>query len=295
MRERIITALMQAMPKKTVSRLMGRIARSPWSRRLIPYYIRRFDVDVSQVEKPVSQYATLLDFFVRGLKEGARPVDPDPRCVVSPVDGTVSQLGSIADDTMLQAKGVTYSLEALLGADAEQARKFCGGQFVTIYLSPRDYHRIHTPVQGRVKRLTYIPGTLFPVNAMGVRCIKGLFARNERLITYMDTPAGYIALVKVGATNVGSIKVQYDPFISTNRPGKRQKENKEYPSMQPMDKGEEIGRFEFGSTVILLFEKGKIDWTDGLAPGRFLHMGQPLAYIRHSSKNDVRLKSDKGE
>lgn len=266
MKEQILMAMMNVMPKKTVSRWMGRFARSPFSRRLIPYFIRRFDVDLSQVEKPISQYPTLLDFFVRGLKEGSRPVDLDSTCVVSPVDGTVSQSGTIENGTLLQAKGVTYTLEALLGGNQEKVEKFSGGQFVTIYLSPRDYHRIHLPIRGKVKGLTYIPGSLFPVNPFGVRRIPGLFARNERLITYLNGPVDEMALVKVGATNVGSIRVVYDKEIYTNRRGKKVIENRTYVDLDEMEKGEELGRFEFGSTVILLFEPGKIEWIDTLVP-----------------------------
>ncbi|EGK12064.1 archaetidylserine decarboxylase [Kroppenstedtia eburnea] len=280
MKERILMAMLNCMPKKSVSRWMGRLARSPHSRRLIPYFIRRFDVDLSQVEKPVSQYQTLLDFFVRGLKEGARPVDPDPERIVSPVDGTVSQMGEIHEGTILQAKGVTYTLEALLGGNGEKMSRFEGGRFITLYLSPRDYHRIHTPIQGRVTGLTYIPGSLFPVNALGVQRVRGLFARNERLITFLQSPAGDVALVKVGATNVGSIRVVYDREIVTNCRGRKQILSRDYPGMEALEKGEELGRFEFGSTVILLFEADRIDWVGGLSPGTMIRMGEPIASIR---------------
>lgn len=280
MKERMMIAMLSCLPKKSVSRWVGRLARSPRSRRLIPYFIRRFDVDLSQVEKPVSQYRSLLDFFVRGLKEGARPVDSAPDRLVSPVDGTISQLGEIEKGIILQAKGVTYTLNALLGGNDEKVSRFEGGRFLTVYLSPRDYHRIHTPIQGKVMGLTYIPGSLFPVNALGVRRVRGLFARNERLITYLDTPAGGVALVKVGATNVGSIRVVYDPEVVTNRLGRKRIFNRSYPETEEMMKGEELGRFEFGSTVILLFEAGRVDWIGDLSPGKAVQMGQPIARIR---------------
>ncbi|PTX58271.1 phosphatidylserine decarboxylase [Melghirimyces profundicolus] len=285
MKERILMAILNCMPKNTISRWMGRFARSPFSRRLIPYFIRRFDVDLTQVEKPVSDYPTLLDFFVRGLKEGARPVNPDPDFIVSPVDGMVSQCGTVSDGTLLQAKGVTYTLEALLGGDEEKVRLFSGGRFITLYLSPRDYHRIHTPVTGKVKGLTYIPGSLFPVNALGVKRVRGLFARNERLITYLDSPAGKVALVKVGATNVGSIRVVYDPEITTNHPGKRRMVTRIYPESNELEKGQELGRFEFGSTVILLLEPGKTEWIGELSPGTRVRMGQPIARILSGKTN----------
>ncbi|OYD08889.1 archaetidylserine decarboxylase [Paludifilum halophilum] len=279
MKERLFLTLLQMIPKKTVSRWMGRLARTSFSRRLIPYYIRRFDVDLSQISRPVSEYGSLLDFFVRGLQEGARPVHSDPESVTSPVDGTISQIGSIDNGTLLQAKGVSYSLEALLGGDKEKVRDFQGGWFLTIYLSPRDYHRIHTPIQGRVTSLTYIPGTLFPVNAFGVRKIPGLFAKNERLITYMEGTCGRVAVVKVGATNVGSIKVNYDPEVTTNRRRGKQVEKRAYPSKKVLEKGAELGRFEFGSTVILLFQPECIQWNEGMAPGSILKMGQPVGQV----------------
>ncbi|MDR6225245.1 archaetidylserine decarboxylase [Desmospora profundinema] len=279
MKENLFLSALHVLPKRTLSRLMGSFARSPLSRRLIPFYIRRFDVDLSQVEKPASQYESLMEFFVRGLKEGARPVDPDPRMVVSPVDGTVSQAGTVEEDTLIQAKGVQYSLEALLGGAGTDVDSFRGGSYLTVYLSPRDYHRIHTPVAGRVTHLTWIPGTLFPVNEMGVRRIPGLFTRNERLITYMETKAGRMALVKVGATNVGSIRVSYDPDILTNRRGKKSPVRREYREIAVWEKGEEMGRFEFGSTVILLFQARSVQWLEPIRPGGRVQMGQPIGQL----------------
>lgn len=278
MKDRMLFMLIQALPKKAVSRMVGRFARSPLSRRLIPLYIRRFDIDLSQVEKPWQEYKTLLDFFVRGLKPGARPIDPGEKSVVSPVDGTVYQQGRIKEGTLLQAKGINYSLDTLLGNNEEAAKCFEGGQFLTIYLSPKDYHRIHAPVAGRVLGLTYIPGSLFPVNRLGLRHVRGLFAKNERLITYLESEAGRIAVVKVGATNVGSIKVTYDPQMCTNR-SRRRLEHKKYSHDPRLDKGEEMGRFEFGSTVILLFESEGIRWCMDLTPGASLQMGQPIAEV----------------
>ncbi|QKG85116.1 phosphatidylserine decarboxylase [Kroppenstedtia pulmonis] len=278
MKEGFVLGLMKVIPKKTVSRWMGRFARSPFSRRMIPYYIRRFDVDVDQAEKPVSEYRTLLEFFVRKLKNGARPVPEDPRLIISPVDCCISQLGRIENGVLIQAKGVTYTLNALLGGDQEKTESFQEGFFITMYLSPKDYHRIHMPVRGKVVGLSYIPGSLFPVNPLGVRRVRGLFTKNERLITYLDSDAGYVAVVKVGATNVGSIKVEYDQDICTNLPRRKCVETRTYSSKEFWEKGAELGRFEFGSTVILLFQKGQIDWED-LKPGMTLRMGQSIGRI----------------
>lgn len=278
MKDRMLLTLLQALPKKAISRWMGRFARSPVSKRFIPYYIKRFDIDLSEVEKPWEEYESLQEFFIRRLKPGARPVDPSPDTVVSPVDGTISQIGTITRDTLIQAKGLEYCLEELLGGDQERAKQFENGEFVTIYLSPREYHRIHAPMKGRITGLTYIPGTLFPVNTFGVRTVRELFVRNERLVTYLtSSELGTVAVVKVGATNVGSVKVTFDPHVVTNQPRKKQMERKSYHPQPELEKGEEMGRFEFGSTVILLFEEGRIRWCRNWCPEDPIQMGQPIA------------------
>jgi phosphatidylserine decarboxylase len=260
-----------------MSRLMGYIARRPFSRRLIPLYIRYFDIDMEPVKKPLSEFENLVDFFVRAYREEARPIDFREEVVVSPVDGTISQCGMIEEGRLFQAKGHYYSLTELLGETEAQVKPFYNGQFMTIYLSPRDYHRIHIPVTGGVEAMTYIPGELYPVNQWGVQKVPRLFSRNERLVTHVQSPFGRIALVKVGATNVGSIKVVYDQDIVTNR-RKARYIHKVYPEAYSMSKGAELGRFEFGSTVILLFEPQMIDWVSELKPGKTLRMGQPIAW-----------------
>ncbi|SDW67641.1 phosphatidylserine decarboxylase [Marininema mesophilum] len=277
MKEQLLITVLKALPKKTISRWMGSFSRTSFSRRFIPFYIKRFNVDISEAEHPVTAYPTLLDFFVRDLKEGVRPIDSDPEVITSPVDGAVSQKGCIAEGTMLQAKGVTYSLEALLAEDSLLAAQFAGGDFLTLYLSPRDYHRIHAPVSGKVTALTYVPGTLFPVNELGVQRVHGLFARNERLITLMDSPCGKVAVIKVGATNVGSIRVNYEPEVCTNHPKQKKIVRREYSTPAWLDKGEEMGRFEFGSTVILLFQKNRVKWIKDLKAGVPVRMGEALA------------------
>ncbi|SFS67028.1 archaetidylserine decarboxylase [Marininema halotolerans] len=277
MKDQLLITALKALPKKTISRWTGKFARSSLSRHIIPYYIKRFNVDIAEAEHPVAAYPTLLDFFVRGLKEGARPINSDPQMITSPVDGTVSQSGPIKEGMLLQAKGVTYSLEALLGGDASLSARFLGGEFLTLYLSPRDYHRIHAPVSGQVTEFTYIPGSLFPVNELGVQRVHGLFARNERLITLLETPCGEVAVIKVGATNVGSIRVTYEPEVYTNHPKKKKVERRTYKKPVWIDKGEELGRFEFGSTVILLFQADRVKWLKQLQPGDTIRMGEALA------------------
>ncbi|HWJ03280.1 MAG TPA: archaetidylserine decarboxylase, partial [Verrucomicrobiae bacterium] len=182
----------------------------------------------------------------------------------------------ITDGALIQAKGICYSVTELLGQDKEKADRFTNGSFVTIYLSPKDYHRIHTPLEGQVLSSTYVPGTLFPVNPFGVRAVKGLFARNERLITYLASKAGLIALVKVGATIVGSVKVNYGDE-TTNLPGGKLA-MREYSPSPCLGKGEELGRFELGSTVILLFEPGRVQFN--VREGERVLMGQQIGEIK---------------
>jgi phosphatidylserine decarboxylase len=276
MRDPVLRFFWKITPKHSVSRLVGSIAKKRFSRHFIPFYIKKFQIDLHPVKKPVDQFETLLDFFVRELHDDARPIDADPMKVVSPVDGVVTQMGHIQEGTLIQAKGVSYKLEELL-ADEKDFLPFLDGEFMTIYLSPRDYHRIHSPLQGEVTSLTYVPGRLYPVNEAGVRLFPGLFAQNERVISYIDHPAGKVAVVKVGATNVGSIKVTFDEQLVTNQGKQRRLEKKTYPQAIQLRKGEELGRFEFGSTVILIFPPQMIRWLPTIEQGSLLQMGQSIA------------------
>lgn len=278
MKDRVSRFFWRLTPKNGVSRLVGSLAKKRFSRHFIPFYIKKFQIDLHPVKKPVDQFESLLDFFVRELTAEARPIDSDPKKVTSPVDGVITQMGKIKDGTLIQAKGIAYSLEGLLAGDSKAAH-FANGQFATIYLSPRDYHRIHSPISGQIESLTYIPGNLYPVNESGVRLFPGLFTQNERVISYLHTKYGQVALVKVGATNVGSIKVTYDGDIVTNISKKQQKNKKTYPKAIRMKKGEELGRFEFGSTVILIFEPEMIGWLPEISKGISLKMGQPIAEV----------------
>ena len=261
------------MPQHLVSRLAGRFARSAWSRAAIPLYVRHFNIDVEQAEKPVGEYDNLLSFFIRRLKPGTRPMAMEPDVVISPVDGTIYAAGPIDGDQLWQVKGETYSLLDFLGGDPEMAERFVDGGFVTIYLSPQDYHRIHVPFGGQVKQAHYIPGSLFPVNPFALRNVTRLFARNERLATFLETRAGTMGVVKVGATIVGSVRVVYGDY----RTNQRRKARLDKLSGGPrFAKGDELGRFEFGSTVILLFEKGQVRLRD-LNVGDKVVLGQPIA------------------
>jgi phosphatidylserine decarboxylase len=265
---------LRLLPKCTLTAVVGWAARQSWSKHLIPWYIRRYQIDDSEAELVPSEYPSLVDFFARRLREGARTVAKTG--VVSPVDGTVSACGAIRSGTLLQAKGCEYTLEALLGG-SDWAEIYQNGDYMTIYLSPRDYHRIHAPLPGTITRWRYIPGSLFPVNPAGVRYVPGLFTKNERLITQVESPFGRYAVVKVGATIVGSIRTAYGPEYQ--RPHRRRRQSVASGAVEiPVDRGEEIGRFEFGSTVVLLFEPGMIR-NICVQRGETVQMGQRVARL----------------
>ncbi len=267
------------LPKSALSRLLGRAASRRWPRWLLrpamALYRIGFWIDMGPFQVPPGGFATFNEFFARPLRPGARPIDPDDARVVSPVDGAVSQAGTIADGRLIQAKGRDYSLERLLGGDPAW-REYEGGAFVTLYLSPRDYHRIHSPLAASVTRFCYEPGELWSVSGAAVRGVPNLFARNERLISFLATPAGEVALVAVGATVVGSIKVVYHPIVSNLRGAAPLAQTLAQPF--PLQKGQELGRFEIGSTVILVFRPGRVE-LDRLLPGDKVKMGQGIGTL----------------
>lgn len=269
--------IMSVLPKKSLSRLVGKVANSSYSKVFIPHYIKHYKIDADEAEKSLTEFNSLTDFFIRKLKKDKRKVDDNPNSIVSPVDGVISIFGNIENGALIQAKGIYFTVNELLGNDKNQALKYNGGKFATIYLSPKDYHRIHSPLAGKIKSFTYVPGTLFPVNPFGVRAVKGLFARNERLITYLTTAAGEVAVIKVGATIVGSVKVNYNEITTNVSDNKIIKGT--ISDNQFLDKGEELGRFEFGSTVILLFEKDKMIFDEELKAGQSILMGSVIGQI----------------
>ena len=276
MRDDTFMQLMRVVPKGVLSTAVGHATRAPAPSAVhqmaIKAFARRYRVDLHEAERPVEDYRTFAEFFTRRLKRGLRPVDPGEHVVVSPVDGAVSQIGYAERGECIQAKGVRFSLEKLL-ADPVEADRFLGGAYATLYLSPRDYHRIHSPLPGAITGYRYLPGEFWPVNRASVRLREGLFCGNERLITWMDTPAGRMAVVKVGATCVSRIRVTYDDVI-THTGGEATVHG--YVSPIPIAKGDELGVFEMGSTVVLLFERGRVRWDAGLAEESEVRMGQRL-------------------
>ncbi|MCC8998180.1 MAG: archaetidylserine decarboxylase [Candidatus Contendobacter sp.] len=270
------------LPQRLLTRLIYRLTRiqTPWFKNaLIRGFAQRFRVDLAEALEPEpGAYPDFNAFFTRALKPGARPIALGDRVVCCPVDGAISQIGIAQTDTLLQAKGQTFSLTALLGGDSEWARPFRGGAFVTLYLSPRDYHRIHLPLAGRLREMAHIPGALFSVSPLTTRVVPELFARNERVATLFDTPAGPMALVLVGAINVASIETVWAGAITP--PLGKTIQRWSYPPQGAgavsLDKGAEMGRFNMGSTVILLFGPEAVRWESAFQAGTPVQMGQRL-------------------
>ena len=237
--------------------------------------MRHYGIDLAEAaEHDLERYATFNAFFTRALREGARPIAPETDALSSPVDGAVSQIGVIDGGALVQAKGMSYSVAALLGGE-ERAAQFAGGSFATLYLSPRDYHRIHMPVDGVLLETAYIPGRLFSVAAGTVRTIPNLFARNERMAAIFATPAGPMALVMVGALNVGSIETVWSGEV-TPRPVRAPETLPYVKGDVHLARGEEMGRFNLGSTVILLFSRDRVEWRGDLAPESRVRVGERI-------------------
>ncbi len=279
MNEQTFMKLMRLLPKSTLSTVVGAASRmpapAPVHRAIIKTFAKAFKVDMEEAEHALEHYPTFGEFFTRGLKTGLRPIDPGEKVIVSPVDGAVSQVGYAEHGRVMQAKGIHYTVDELLG-DKQAAAPFHHGAWTTIYLSPRDYHRIHAPLGGKITGYSYIPGEFWPVNVASVRNKEALFCVNERLVTYLDTAAGRVAVVKVGATCVSRIKAAYDEVIThTGKPGKMHR----YEQPFTVDKGGELGRFEMGSTVILLFEPKRVKWDDSLHPEAVLRMGRRIGEV----------------
>ena len=271
---------LKLLPRNTLSRALGAACRipapRPVMRAVIRRFARRYGVDAAEAERAIEEYLTFTEFFTRRLKPGARPIAPGEGVPVSPVDGTVGEVGEIVDGRLLQAKGKHYTLAELFGGPRaeDDARRFAGGSFVTIYLAPCDYHRIHAPLGGSITGYVNVPGTLWPVNSIGVRNVERLFCVNERLTTFLETPRGPCAVVAVGAMNVGRIRAVYDDVV-TNARRTRAVQRKEYGKPIPVEKGAELAIFEMGSTVVAVFAPGMKVAAD-VVPGRAIRLGERL-------------------
>ena len=285
MKEKLFVLMQYLIPQHALSRAVGWVARSqtPWIRNtFIEWFVKRYNVDMSlaQEENPLA-YACFNDFFTRALKDGARPIDADATSIVFPADGAISQLGDIADGRIFQAKGQGYTTLELLGGDPALANEFAGGEFATVYLSPRDYHRVHMPYHGKLRKMVTIPGDLFSVNDATAKGVPRLFSRNERVAAIFDTDIGPMAVVMVGAMIVAGIETVWAGQVA---PIKRQIQTIDYvapPAAEiELAKGAEMGRFKLGSTAIVLFAKDRVEWDAQFRAGSPTVMGQCMGHIR---------------
>jgi len=283
-RDLAFVALQKLLPTRFLSwliYLVTRIHQPDFKNVLIRLFMRQFRIDLveAEFERP-EDYACFNDFFTRALRPGARCLEPTPGTLVSPVDGTVSQAGEIREGRIFQAKGHDYTVQELLGGDRELAARFTGGRFATIYLAPYNYHRIHMPLSGRLDQWIYVPGRLFSVNPATVRTLPGVFARNERVCTVFETELGSFALVLVGALFVGSMETVWAGRIS---PPHKRSGVEAFTPIHPvqLQRGEEMGRFNMGSTVILLAGANALQWDPKLQPGQTLRMGEKIASRLH--------------
>lgn len=289
-RWRAALAVVRRLPQAGLSRTLGRIADVPIPPRLRKSVLGAFasavGIDVDEAARPLEEYESLNDFFVRRLRPGARRWPGDPDLVASPVDGIVGRMGEIVDGRLIQAKGRDYSAADLLGNRAE-AKSFEGGSFLTLYLSPRHYHRIHAPAGGVITRARHVPGALLPVNEPSVAHTEDLFVRNERLMCFIDGGPGRVAVVAVGAYNVGRISAAFDPAWSgedgrawvTNRKDDPPSERVYDPPLD-VKRGDEIMAFHLGSTVILLFQPDAVRLDADLQTGREVALGDVVARPR---------------
>ena len=270
-------------PQLAISRLAGRLADNDQSpalkNRVIKWFIGRYGVDMSEAaESDPEAYPSFNAFFTRALKPGIRPLAEGDNTLVSPVDGAISQLGQVTGDRVFQAKGQSFSLSELLGGDEQTTATFAGGEFSTIYLSPKDYHRIHMPMTGTLREMIHIPGKLFSVNPVTAENVPNLFARNERVACLFDTEAGPMAMVLVGAMIVGSVETRWAGVVV---PSSKEVTATRYEGDQALTfaKGEEMGRFRLGSTVILVMPKGAVSWNSDQVAGKTVRLGEAFGTL----------------
>ena len=275
--DRLAVLSQYLLPKQALTVLAGKLAGAQAgsvTTSVIRWFVGRYGVNMTEAANPdIASYASFNEFFTRPLREGVRPLAAAD--FICPVDGAISQFGNIARDQIFQAKGHSYSTTALVGGDRELAARFENGSFATLYLSPRDYHRIHMPCAGRLMRMIHVPGALFSVNPVTARGVPGLFARNERVVCAFDSPHGPFVLVLVGATIVGSMATVWHGVVNPPRPGHLRDWN--YSDQQiEFKKGDEMGRFLLGSTVVMLFPKDVLQFNLGWAPAQAIRLGEAM-------------------
>ena len=270
----LFAALQRLLPQHTLSRLLGKLASCENTRLknfLIAKAIDRYGIDLSEaISSNIEEYSSFNDFFTRHLRPGARPIDSGVNSLVSPADGAISQLGKIEQGRIFQAKGHDFSVQTLLGLPLDQTARFDNGSFVTVYLSPRDYHRVHMPYPGSLVETLYVPGQLFSVNDTTAQHIPGLFARNERLVCLFETDRGLMAVVLVGAIFVAGIGTVWQEHYV---PG--QIHHERFANPQPFQRGQELGLFRFGSTAVVALEN-PIGFSKAFGHGTTVRMGEEL-------------------
>lgn len=276
--EKAFIAFQQVAPQHLLSRLVGKLASSQTSwvkNSFIGWFAKRYQVNMSEAAQPdLRAYACFNDFFTRALKADARPLSQAPGSLICPADGEISQAGRIEGSAILQAKGRHYSLQALLGNDIEWAERYIDGQFATVYLSPKDYHRVHMPCDGRLVKTHYIPGDLFSVNQTTAEGVDRLFARNERLVCHFETPSGPMTLVLIGAMIVAGIQTAWAGLSAPAGKHPLQQDHSADGSERQLLRGEEMGRFLLGSTVIVLLGPNTGQIADNMQAGQPVRMGQ---------------------
>lgn len=277
--ERLLISGLSVLPKNAMSKAVGGLAHlrlpGPLSNSSIRAFVKMYDIKTSEAECELESYRSIGDFFTRRLKMGSRVIDHRPGHVVSPADGKVLNSGRIHNGTIIQAKGRAFTVADLLGSESD-ADRFEGGSWVTVYLSPKDYHRVHHPVEGRITLARYLPGRLWPVNQAAVNHVDRLFCVNERLATFVETPLGLVTTVMVGATSVGHITVRFDEDLQTNKNSRGG--DYHYPNGPKVARGDELGTFHLGSTAIVLVESKDV-LLDELEPGQPVRMGCSLGRL----------------
>lgn len=282
-KDQLFALAQRITPQKTLSRLIGGLAASEqeWLKTFfIEKFIDKYDVDMTQaIESEPSAYSSFNDFFTRAIKPELRPIVSKKGSIACPADGAVSQIGDIEHGTLLQAKGHSYSLTSLLGGDAELSTQFLGGKFATIYLSPKDYHRVHMPLTGKLNKMIHIPGKLFSVNKVTAEQIPNVFARNERTVCIFETEIGPMAVILVGAMIVASIETVWAGQVT---PVNNKVVTWDYAKLNDitLQKGDELGRFKLGSTAIVLFGKDVMKWSEELEAESPTIMGMQLGQLK---------------
>lgn len=268
------------IPQHFLSHLMGKLANAKLGMLTtfgIKKFIKRYCVKMNEAKiSDYTQFKTFNDFFTRELKSGVRLISQEENCIVSPVDGCISEIGEIKNNLLLQAKGAYFNVKDLCGGDLESSRSFENGNFLTAYLSPKDYHRFHMPITGRVKKMIYVPGKLFSVNPYSVKNISNLFSRNERVVCIFETAIGSVALIAVGAMIVGSVSINWHGIVSPQKNRIIQTWNYDDGKII-LQKGDEVGHFRLGSTVIILCEHNAVVWNSALQAETILRLGEVIA------------------